>query len=324
MRDRTLATALLPALAVLAASHAGAQQRTAADPLVPADTIVQVGAHTWVIPDRDVGLVPNVGIVVGTSATLVIDPGLGRRNGETVLRQVRRLSPGNAIYVASTHFHTEHTTGFLAFPEEARYVGSTIQLEEFRQGGAQQIRSFSGRSPLTAELLRDATVFEADITFDREHRLDLGAVRVRLVVVGPTHTRGDTGFLIEEDGVLFTGDVVMNQSFLAARAESSMRAWLRAFDIFEAMRPRVIVPAHGKIGDGSLIAANRAVMTTIDTRVRALKAGGMSLEDIVRTVQTELQARHPGWPRANGIPAAVRTAYAESSGTTGGGGDAGP
>ena len=46
----------------------------------------------------------------------------------------------------------------------------------------------------------------ADITFEREHVLDLGGVRVRFVVVGPTHTRGDTGFFVEGDNVLFSGE----------------------------------------------------------------------------------------------------------------------
>ena len=100
------------------------------------------------------------------------------------------------------------------------------------------IKTFSGRSPLTAELLKDATGRKADITFDREYTLDLGGVRVRFLVVGPTHTRGDTGFFVEGDGVLFAGDVVMNNSFVAANQASSMKAWLAAFDAFEAMKPR--------------------------------------------------------------------------------------
>ena len=45
-----------------------------------------------IIPDFNVGLVPNVGIVVGNRETLVIDPGLGRRNGEAVLREVAKVS----------------------------------------------------------------------------------------------------------------------------------------------------------------------------------------------------------------------------------------
>ena len=95
---------------------------------------------------------------------------------------------------------------------------------------------------------------------------------MRFVVVGPTHTRGDTGFFVDGDGVLFSGDVVMNESFLAATDVSSMSAWLKAFDTFDAMKPSTVVPAHGAVGSGGLIAANRAVMTAIRSRATTLKA----------------------------------------------------
>jgi glyoxylase-like metal-dependent hydrolase (beta-lactamase superfamily II) len=229
-----------------------------------------------------------------------------------VLREVAKLSSNAEIFVASTHYHAEHTTGFLAFPATAQYVNSTIQQAEFSESAAQQIRNFSNRSPLTAELLSDATVFAADIEFDRDYTLDLGGVRVRLLVVGPTHTRGDTGFFVEGDGVLFSGDVVMNQSFLAANQNSSMAAWLAAFDTFEALGPTTIVPAHGAVGEGSLIAANRAVMEQVQSRVRALKAQGRSADEAVTTVQAELRALYPDWPRSNGLAAAAHSAYAEA------------
>lgn len=296
----------------LVASSAAAQRGPVPDPLVKENATVKLAEHTYVIPDGDVALVPNVGIVVGSRGTLVIDPGLGRRNGETVLREVAKISRNREIFVASTHFHAEHTTGYLAFPDTAKYVNSVVQEAEFAQGGAQQIKNFSGRSPLTAELLKDATGRKADITFDRDHILDLGGVRVRFLMVGPTHTRGDTGFFVEGDGVLFSGDVVMNNSFLAANQASSMKAWLAAFDAFEEMRPRTIVPAHGAVGDGSILAANRAIMRGVQTRARELKAQGRSLDDTAITVQTEFQAKHPEWPRANGLAAAARAAYAEA------------
>jgi len=305
MRALTIAGALLvaPALA--------AQQTPPPDPLVKEGVTVKVADHTFVIPDGNVGLVPNVGIVVGSRATLVIDPGLGKRNGETVLREVAKVSRNAEVYIASTHFHAEHTTGYLAFPASAKYVNSRVQEAEFAEGGAQQIQAFSRRSPMTAELLQGATGRKVDVTFDRDYTLDLGGVRVRFLVVGPTHTRGDTALFVEGDGVLFAGDVVMNQSFLAAGAATSMKAWLAAFDAFDRMRPRTIVPSHGAVGDAALIAANRAVMTAVQTRARELKAQGRTADDTATTVQRELEAQHPGWPRANGIAAAARAAYAE-------------
>lgn len=294
------------------ASSVVAQAPTPPDPIVRENVTVKIGEHTYVIPDGNVGLVPNVGIVVGSRATLVIDPGLGRRNGEAVLREVAKVSRNAEIYIASTHHHAEHTTGSLAFPQASKYVNSTTQEAEFEASGAQQIQNFSSRSPFIADLLKDAVRRKADITFDRDYTLDLGGVRVRMLVVGPTHTRGDTGFFVEGDRVLFAGDVVMNNSFVAANQGSSVKAWLAAFDAFEAMGPRTIVPAHGPVGEGSLIAMQRSVMQTIQARARELKAQGRSADEAATAVQKELQAKHPTWARANGVAGAARAAYAEA------------
>ena len=306
----------LPALSVaaivIAASTLAAQRGPAADPLVRENVTVKLAPHTYVIPDGNVGLVPNVGIVVGSRATLVIDPGLGRRNGETVLREVAKVSKNTEVYIASTHFHAEHTTGYVAFPPSAKYVNSTVQEAEFAESGMPMVQMFSKRSPATADILKDAARRPAAITFDREYRLDLGGVAVRFLVVGPTHTRGDTGFFVEGDNVLFAGDVVMNNSFLAATPVSSMKAWLAAFDAFDAMKPQTIVPAHGAVGPGSIIATNRQIMQAVQARARALKAQGRSADETANTVQAELAAQHPDWPRANGLAAAARAAFGEN------------
>jgi len=310
--SRTTLSLVSAAVVMLAGPVLPAQRGPVADPLVRENVTAKLAPHTYVIPDGGVGLVPNVGIVVGSRATLVIDPGLGRRNGETVLREVAKVSRNAELYIASTHFHAEHTTGYVAFPASAKYVNSTVQEAEFAEGGMAQVKAFSGRSPATAEILKDATGRKADITFDRDYMLDLGGVRVRFLVVGPTHTRGDTGFFVEGDNVLFSGDVVMNQSFVAANQNSSMKAWLAAFDAFEKMKPTVIVPAHGPVGDGALIGINRGFMQEIQARARVLKAQGQTADAVAMTVQMEQQARHPMWARANGVAGAARAAFNEA------------
>ena len=91
-----------------------------------------------------------------------------------------------------------------------------------------------------------------------------------------------------------------------------MKAWLAAFDTFEAMRPKTIVPAHGAVGDGSLIPDDRAVMQGIQARVRELKAQGRPVDEIAATVQMELTTQYPGFARANGAAGAARAAYREA------------
>src|SRR5688500_14344571 len=101
MPRRLSASILLAVTCVLVAATTSAQRGPAVDPSVKENSTVKLGAHTYVIPDNSVGLVPNVGIVVGSRATLVIDPGLGRRNGEAVLREVAKVSKNAELYIAS-------------------------------------------------------------------------------------------------------------------------------------------------------------------------------------------------------------------------------
>ena len=112
--------------------------------------------------------------------------------------------------------------------------------------------------------------------------------------------------------MLFAGDVVMNKSFVSANANSSIRAWLAAFDQFAAMKPTSIVPAHGDIGPGSILPTLQAEVLAIQARARELKAQGRTVDETATTVQMEFQARQPTWGRANGIAALARSAYAEA------------
>src|ERR1700704_7102266 len=83
---------------------------------------VEVADGVFVIPDNRVEVVPNVGIVVGQQAVLVIDSGLGRRNGTYVLDQARRIAANRPVYLTITHFHPEHGFGAQALKGAARTV----------------------------------------------------------------------------------------------------------------------------------------------------------------------------------------------------------
>ena len=90
--------------------------------------------HVWAIPDGSAPLVPNVGIVVGKKAVLVIDTGMGTRNGETVLREVTKVGPGKPIYIVTTHVHPEHDMGAHAFPKDSKLLRSKDQVEDIAAG----------------------------------------------------------------------------------------------------------------------------------------------------------------------------------------------
>ena len=108
---------------------------------------VKVAEGVFVIPDHRVPIVPNVGIVVGDRAALVIDTGLGPRNGTYVLDQARRLAAGRPLYLTITHFHPEHGFGAQAFKGAATILYNRAQRDELRRKGAAYLDLFTGLGP---------------------------------------------------------------------------------------------------------------------------------------------------------------------------------
>ena len=305
-------TIMMAAPFVFAAATAFAQT-TPAPPLVRENATVKLSEHVWAIPDFNVGLVPNVGIIVGSKATLVVDTGLGPRNGETIVREMKKVSTNRDAYVVLTHYHPEHSLGTGAF-KGAKMLMTRIQQQDIAELGEQIQDTFASRSSLNAQLLNDAAYPSADIVFDRDYRLDLGGVHAQLLWRGPSamHTRGDTMVFVEEDRVLFTGDVVMSQRFLAAQNDSSITTWLATLDELAALNPVKIVPSHGVIGDASLITRDREFLIAVRDRVAELKRAGKSIDEAVAAVVADIAPKYPQWGNPTGAAAVARAAYAEA------------
>lgn len=306
------------ALLILAfAVPAWAQQ--AAPPATPAPaSLVREGVtekltrHVWAIPDGNASLVPNIGIVVGRKAVLVIDTGMGTRNAQAVLREVAKVGRGKdgakPIYLVTTHVHPEHDMGAHAFPEGSKLIRSRDQLADIAAGaGTSLVPVFAQRSDLNKELLADARHREADIVFDDEHSLDLGGVRASIYAMGTNHTRGDTVVLV--DGVLFSGDVAMRPQPSFANPTAKINHWLSSLDRLEKLRPKILVPSHGAFGDTSIIQGYREYLTSIRDRAAELRKAGKSQDETVQIIGDELVARFPDRNRLGG---AIRAAYAEA------------
>jgi glyoxylase-like metal-dependent hydrolase (beta-lactamase superfamily II) len=286
--------------------------QTQPPPLVQANKTAKVSEHVYVIPDGRVNLVPNIGIIVGNRATLVVDAGMGPRNGQTVLRELAKVSKNADLYFTTTHFHPEHVTGVQAFPANTRIIRSEAQEEELKRKQPEFISNFSKRTPEIEALLKDVKPRSPDILFDREVKIDLGGVTARLFLVGPGHTRGDTAIYVEEDKVLLTGDVVVNRFFpIFPDPDASGKNWLAILNQFEALQPRMVVPGHGEVGNSGLITGEQSYLAAVRSRTAELKAQGKSSKEAAQLLTSEFKMKYPDWDNPGWIADAVEHFYSE-------------
>src|SRR5579864_5376272 len=104
---------------------------------VPENSVTQVSEHVYAI----VGW-PNVGIVVGNRATLVIDTGMGARNGAIVAHEAEKLAKTPNLYLTTTHFHPEHAMGVQSFPARTILIRPSVQQDEMEKHGSEFIELF--------------------------------------------------------------------------------------------------------------------------------------------------------------------------------------
>jgi glyoxylase-like metal-dependent hydrolase (beta-lactamase superfamily II) len=300
-RIKTLLLAL-PALLTLANPLAFAQM---SQPILGEDT-VKISDHVWAI----MGF-PNVAIIVGQRATLVVDTGLGPRNGATVARAAAKLSANPKLFLTTTHFHPEHAAGEAGFPPNTILIRNAVQQQEMEQHGVEMVDMFSGRSAQNKELLAGVKLRSPDVLFDAEAKLDLGGVTARLLWFGGAHTKGDELTFVEPDGTLVSGDVVQNKVVPNIYGDGGTPAsWVAVLDKISALPVRHVLPDHSAPGDGSLVTAERAFISGLRTRALALKQQGVSVDDAGKQLNTEFKAKYADWPNMN-VANFVRSIYAE-------------
>jgi glyoxylase-like metal-dependent hydrolase (beta-lactamase superfamily II) len=276
-------------------------------PMVSENT-TKISDHVWAI----MGF-PNIAIVVGNRATLVVDTGMGPKNGTTAARVAAKLGPNNQkLFLTTTHFHPEHAAGEPGFPPSTILIRNAVQQQEMEKHGQEVMDRFRNNSAQNRDLLAGVVLRPPDVTFDQEATIDLGGVTVRLLWFGEAHTKGDLLTFVEPDRTLISGDVVQNKTVpIISDSGGTPSTWLAVLDKVAGLNAAHILPDHSGPGDGSLVAAERNVISEIRMRSLALKRQGMSADDAGKQVSTDLKTSHPDWPNTNAA-AFVKSVYAEA------------
>lgn len=142
-------------------------------------------------------------------------------------------------YVIHTHYHADHTNGTYLFPG-ATVISSRLCRELLDSRGREALRQTKAQN----RELRDLEIVLPEVIFDS------GTVCVRVgertlrMVPLPGHTMDALGVLIEEDRVLFSGDVMMPLPYLVDGHYDTMVETLKDIPKMELEN---LVQGHGGV-----------------------------------------------------------------------------
>ncbi|MFJ7219795.1 MBL fold metallo-hydrolase [Amycolatopsis sp. NPDC098790] len=292
------------------------------DPAVRVADAVELAPDLLVLPNHGVDLVPNIGVVGGSEAVLVVDTGLGVANAAEVLAFATAVAAGRRLFLTTTHFHPEHAYGAQAFAGAATYLVNRAQADDLATKGAGYLEMFRGLDPVVAARLEDVRVPSPDEVYDGTRTLDLGGRTVRLRPTGRGHTPGDQVVEVPDAGVLFTGDLAETGQFAILPwfpphdTDVTGVGWLSVLDGLVAAGPRTVVPGHGEVGGVAVLTDVRDYLRELRDETWRRLGSGLGVDSVVAEVRSVLVERHPEWAGREWIAPGVGCLCAEHDAQT--------
>jgi glyoxylase-like metal-dependent hydrolase (beta-lactamase superfamily II) len=281
-------------------------------PNVDPSALTEIAKGVFVVGDRRVPLVPNIGVVLGDDAALVIDTGMGPVNGDTVLRIAKDLAGWRPLTVTLTHFHPEHGFGAQAFKGAAKIIYNAAQRDELRRKGEAFLGMFRTFGPVVAAALEGTKLVEPDDVYGGPSAtINLGGRLVELRAAGKAHTIGDQTVHLADCGVVFTGDLVEERMFPIFpwfppdEVDIDATNWARVLKTLEAEGPRAVVPGHGSLAGPEIIRTVRDYMIGLGRRVRSRLDQREDPEAIVTALGPAVRSEHPDWSQPEWVDFAI-------------------
>ena len=277
------------------------------------------GLYAYLQPDGGWGW-SNAGLVADGERTLLIDTLFDLRLTERMLSEMRRAVPAAARIdtLVNTHANGDHTYGN-QLVGDARIVASRRTAEEMPELPAATMAALLENAPSLGEVGEffkrifgtfDFSGIETTLpteTFEGELTLRVGAQELRLIEVGPAHTRGDTLVLAPAQRALFTGDILFHGMHPLAWA-GPISNWTAACELILELDVDVIVPGHGALADKHAIRELKDYFDYLGEQARRCHADGMTPLDAARTIALD---RWSGWGEPERLVLNIATLYRE-------------
>jgi glyoxylase-like metal-dependent hydrolase (beta-lactamase superfamily II) len=252
-------------------------------------TFEQLSPHCWAYTAEGD---PNSGVIIGEKFIMVSDATATPAMARDLIKQIRTVSDKPIKYVLLTHYHAVRVLGASAYVAEGatEVIASRGTYELIVERGAQDMQSEMERFP---RLFRGAdsvpgltwpTLVVGDGQPGRQGSLtvDLGGVKVEIWHPGQGHTRGDTIAWVEDEKVLFSGDLVEYEAGVYT-GDAQLEEWPTTLEALRALGAEAIVPGRGEAMKGradvdKALDYTKRWVTTLFQAGKEAAAGNMDLK----------------------------------------------
>jgi cyclase len=265
--------------------------------------------------------------IINERDVIVVDSNFSLASTREVLAALRRLTDKPVRYVINTHWHDDHITGNQVYREAfpgVEFIGQESAPSDMAGMGAKNRKSLQDNTPKLIRLFRDQVekkknlagqdltdeerdsylkdagllerylesiptlqIIAPTITVKESLTLRRGARNIEILHLGRGHTPADLLVYLPQEGILITGDLVVEPVPLVGSTSlpADYAATLRKLLDF---KPKIIVPGHGVVmRDDSYVRRMIRLLDSINVQAEAAAKRGETLEQARKSVKLE-------------------------------------
>ncbi len=272
---------------------------------------VRVSEHAYYVQGRagvasaaNEGFNSNAGFVITPAGVVVIDalgtPALGNQ----LLKAIRSITPLPVRRVILTHYHADHFYGLQALRDAGAEIWAHGAAREYLDSGEAQSRLEQRSRDLFPWVDQGMKIVRPDHWLGEDEKFTLGGIRFETIHLGPAHSPEDVIVVVENDRVIFSGDILFTGR-VPFVGDADSRQWLATFGRLLQLKPRLMVPGHGDVSRDPErdLALTRDYLNFLREKMGAAVENFVPFEDVYASTDWSRFSSLPAFDAANRVNA---------------------
>jgi cyclase len=253
----------------------------------------------------------NALVVVTAQGVVVVDTGNNPPETRILQNFIKSVTSQPIRYVIISQNHGDHAGGTPAFAPPAHVIVHERVAKDWASWKPYQIKAWRKRFRERADAVKDVNPIDTVVSFKDGMTLHLGGKTIELIYVDDPYNPGDIAVWLPQSGVMhagFVGYIDRHPDIRPDYSHGTTWGMLKQLEVVSALKPRVMIPAHGPLGDVKDLHALTDYLLLARQKVRIMMAKGMSLDAIVKQFHMN---EYKGWDRENHFEWLAETLYRE-------------
>ena len=228
--------------------------------------------------------------------------------GDAMIRAIRRVTKQPIRRLILSHYHADHFYGAQSFKAIGAQICGGAKGRDYLESDLAQQRLRERRRDLAPDVDANTRLVPADrwlwFPGGEPIRFMMGNTHFRIIDVGGAHSPDDLMLFVEEDRVLFAGDLFFTGRIpFVGNADS--RAWLAALDKMAPLAAKVVLPGHGDFSTDPAkdVALTRDYLTYLREKMGAAARDLVDFDEAYRNTDWSSFASVPLFEQANRLNA---------------------